>query len=138
MFQVIMTTTTTTPSVTALCSGASFFTMIVTLASISLGQIALAQQYVALPPQLIQRDTKGGSAGLTNVLQQQLPQSWMPSRAYAYCAMGPSQVSFSFKVEPPMILMSYAWCVLWCSSNCSLAIPAVWWGIQLWGLNRVT
>ena len=35
------------------------------------------------------------------MLQQQPPQYQMPSQAYANYAMGPLQVSFSFRVEPP-------------------------------------
>ena len=37
-----------------------------------------------------------GSVGLFTVLQQQKPQSQMPSQAYANYAMGPPQVSFLF------------------------------------------
>ena len=42
-----------------------------------------------------------GSSGLTNMPQQQQPQSEIPSQTYASYAMGTVQVSFSFRIEPP-------------------------------------
>ena len=74
-----MTTTTTTPSVTAVCSGASLINTIITLPPTSVGQITSGQQNVVLQPQLIQRETMRGSAGLTDKLQQQHPETQMPS-----------------------------------------------------------
>ena len=72
--------------------------MTVTPALIAVGQMTLGQQDVVLPPQLIQRDTWRGSAGLTCVPQQPQPQSQMSSQAYANYDMGPLQVNFSFRV----------------------------------------
>ena len=66
MSQVTMTTATTTPPVTAVCSGALLITMMAMLASTS-----VSQQDVALSLQFIARDTITGSAGLTNMLQLQ-------------------------------------------------------------------
>ena len=45
----------------------------------------------------------GGVVGLAHVPQQQ-PLSQMPLQAYANYDMGPLQVGFSFRVEPPTIL----------------------------------
>ena len=85
---------------TVVCSGVSLITMMVDM---------LPLQDVVLLPQLIPRDMIRGFAGPMNVLQQQ-PQSQMPSKAYAYYAMGPPHLSFSFKVEPPLICVSYVRC----------------------------
>ena len=38
----------------------------------------------------------------------------MPLPAYTNYAMGPPQVSFSFRVDPPTVLFLYVWCLLWC------------------------
>ena len=57
----------TTPPVTVVGSGAS----------LSVGQIALGQQDVVLPPHLILRDILRDSAGLTHFPQQPQPQSQM-------------------------------------------------------------
>ena len=60
------------------------------------------QHEVVLPP-LLTLWHSAGDVGLATVLQQQ-PPSQMPFQAYAIYAMGPPQVSFSFRVEPPTIL----------------------------------
>ena len=51
-----------------------------------------------------------GSAGLINVPQQQQPQFQMHSQVYANYAMGPLQVSFSYRVEPST--NSYVMCLV--------------------------
>ena len=94
-----MTTMATTPTMNDVCCGASLVIVMVTLTPTSLGQISSGQQELALWPQFILRDILRYSAGLTCVLQQHLPQSWVPSQVYARYAMGLPQVSFS--VEPP-------------------------------------
>ena len=38
-----------------------------------------------------------GDVGITTVLQEQQPQSLMPSQLYANYSMGPPQVSFLFQ-----------------------------------------
>ena len=81
----------------------------VTLAPTSVGQITLGQQDMVLP-QFIPRDILMGSGGLMHVPQQQQPQSQMPPQAYANCAMGPLQVHFSIRVEPPTD--SYVMCLV--------------------------
>ena len=82
---------------TVVCSGTSFLLMAVTMAPFLMGlQAMLGQHDVILPPLLILRDS-GGVVGLTPVTQQQ-PQPQMPLQAYANYAMGPPQVSFSFRV----------------------------------------
>ena len=70
MCQISMTTTTNTPPVTVVCPGALLIMITVLLALTSVGQITLGQHDVVLQPQLIQRDTVRGSAGLTNMPQQ--------------------------------------------------------------------
>ena len=52
-----MTTATTTPPLTIVCSEASHITMTVMLAAVSVSQITSGQQGVDLPQQLILRDT---------------------------------------------------------------------------------
>ena len=78
MSQVTMTAITTNLPVTVDCTGASLITVMVKLASTTMGQITFDQHDVVLPPQCILRDIFRGSAGLTNMPQQQ-PQSQMPS-----------------------------------------------------------
>ena len=98
--------TTTTPLVTVVCCSTSSPTMTVTMDPTFMGlQVTLYQHDVVLPPLLMSRDT-GGIVGLAIVLQQQCP-SWMSPQAYANYAMGPLQVSFSFRVEPPTDLLIY-------------------------------
>ena len=101
MSQVIVATSTTTPPVTGMCSGVSLMTMTAKMALSPLSQTTASWHDVVLPPLLIPRDIMKGSVGLTTILQQQQPESHMPSQAYVNYAMGPPKVSFSFKVEPP-------------------------------------
>ena len=85
-----VTATTTTPSVTFVCFGASASMTTVKIAPTSVGLEAASGQYdVFLLPPLILRDTIRDIVNLDNVLQQK-PQ--IPSQAYANYAMGPSQV----------------------------------------------
>ena len=70
----VNTTTTTTQSVTIVCSGAPI-TVTVTMASTFVGQRTLDQHNVVLPPQLILRATIKGYVGPTTVPQPQQPQS---------------------------------------------------------------
>ena len=69
------------------------------------GLTALGQHDVALLPQLILRDTVRGSLGIATVLQQQQPQSWMPSQAYASLSLVFFRWVFSFRLEPPTNLL---------------------------------
>ena len=99
------TATITTPPVTVVCCSTFSLTVTVTLAPTMMGLlVASGQNDVVPPPRLIPRDT--GGAGFTTVPQLQ-PQSKMPPKAYAHYAMDPSQVSFSFRVEPPNDLLIY-------------------------------
>ena len=68
-----MTDTTTTPSVTVVCSGLMPITMVVILAPISLGQTILGKQDDNLLPQFISGDTVRGSIGLHTMPQKQQP-----------------------------------------------------------------
>ena len=81
---------------------------------------ASAQQDVVLLPLLMPWDTRG-VVGLTTV-PQQLPQSQMPFQAYANYDVGPLEVSFLFRVEPPTNLsmyvgVCYSVCILLLGSN---------------------
>ena len=55
-------------------------------------------------------DSVRGSAGIMHVPQQQQPQFQMPSQAYISFFMGPLQVGFSFRVQPPN--NSYIMCLV--------------------------
>ena len=93
---------TTTPLMTMVSSGMSSlssFTMALSLMGLP---ATLGQHDVLLPPLLTPRHS-GGAAGPATVLQQQ-PPSQMALQAYANNAMGPPQVGFFFRVEPPTIL----------------------------------
>ena len=92
-----MTTTTTTPLVTVVCCSSSFLTTTLIMAqTLMVLPAILGQHNVILLPLLMLKDT-GGVLGLATVPKQQL-QSQMPPQAYANYAMGPLQVSFSFRV----------------------------------------
>ena len=75
-----ITATSTTTLMIVVCSRASPINMIVTMATTSEGLAALGHCDVVLPPQLTPGDPVRGSVGLTTVLQQQHPQSQMPSQ----------------------------------------------------------
>ena len=74
MSQATMTMTTITLPVSAVCCGTSLITVMAKLAPTSVSQITLGQQDVILQQELILKDTSRGSAGLSNMPQQQ-PQS---------------------------------------------------------------
>ena len=97
MFQVFVTSTTTSQSMTVMCSSATPSTMTVMMTPTSMGLTALGQHDVVLPPQLILRDTMRVSVDLATMPQQQLPQSQILSYAYVSYAMDPSEMSFLFK-----------------------------------------
>ena len=80
--------------------------MTVMLAPTSVCKTRLDRHDVVLLLQFILRDTVRGSVSLTAMLQQQ-PHFQMPSQAYANYAMGPSQVSFSFRAELPTISLCH-------------------------------
>ena len=84
--------------VTFVHSGATLITMMVMLATISVGQTTLVPHDVVLPPQLILRGTMRGSPGLTTMLQQHQSQSQMPSGIFQLCH-GSLEVSISFRLE---------------------------------------
>ena len=91
-----------------------------------------AQQYVVLPPPLMPWDSRG-VVDFTTLLQQ-LPQSKKPSQAYTKNAMGPPQVSFTFKVRSSNWFVYICWCLL----CCLLSISRFHCGchFDLWGLNH--
>ena len=76
-----------------------------TMAHTAVDLATLGQHDIVLLPPLIMRDTLSASIGLATLLQQQQSQAQMPSQAYIHYAMGPSQVSFSFIVEPSISLL---------------------------------
>ena len=89
------TATTTTPSVTAVCSGASSLTMNVTMVPTSMGlPVTLGVPDLVLLPMLMWRDT--GSVVCLITVSQQQSQSQMPPQAYTSYAIGCSTVKFLF------------------------------------------
>ena len=97
------TSMTTTPPVTVVCSSTSSLLSMVTMPPCLMGLAATSGQHdVVLPPLLIPRYSES-IAGLTTVPQQQPPPQ-MLLQANANYAMGPSQVGFFFRVEPPTVL----------------------------------
>ena len=113
MSQVTVITTITTSPVTVVWSGSSPITTTVMIAPTSVGLPTSGKHDVVLPLQLILRATMKWSGGLTTMPQQWQHQSQLPSQAYANCAMGPPQVSFSFKGEPVHIMyvgVCYGFC----------------------------
>ena len=124
MSQITVTTAITTPPVTIMSSRAMPITRMIMLAPTSLGQATLGQHDVVLLSQVILRDTVTGSAALTIVQHQQQPQSQMPSQAYAIYAMGPPQVSFSFRVESPTDSL--------CHVSWSVIVFAVCFQVPMW------
>ena len=102
--------TTTTPPVTVVSSGMSSLSL-VTMATSLMGLPATMGQLemVLLTP----RHT-GCVVGLATVPQQQPPLP-LPLQAYANYTMGPQQVGFFFRVEPPTVLyIIFVWCLFWC------------------------
>ena len=127
MSQDTVTNTNTTPPMT------------VTVAATSVHQTTVGQNDVVLPPQLIPMYTMRGSVGLTTMSQQQQLQSQMISQAYANYAMGPLQVSFSFRVEPSTNSNVICCCLLWCllfafrfPCGCHVHL----WGLNSWGVQH--
>ena len=104
---MVATTTTTTQPVTVVCSGSLLITTTVTLAPTSVGLTTSDEHDVVLLPKLIPRDPVRGSVGLITLPQQPQPKSQMPSQAYATYAVGPLQVCFSFRFEPPSSFFYY-------------------------------
>ena len=66
--------------------------------------------------------------------QQQQPELQIPSQAYANYAMGPLQVSFSFRVEPPLISYVMCWYLVWCFLSAFRFLCVC--QIHQWGLNH--
>ena len=108
--QVTVTTTTTTPPVTVVCSRAVLITVTVTLVPTSVGQTAMDQNDVVLPPQFILGDRMRASVSLTTMLQQHQPQSQMPSQAGTNYIIGPPQVSCLIDLSLPPLHYIIFWC----------------------------
>ena len=87
---VAFLTTSTTPPVTVVYSGALLITTTVKLAPTSVGQTTSGQHDVVLLPQLILRDTVRASVALITLHQQQQPP--IPDAPSAMCPLciGPS------------------------------------------------
>ena len=80
----------------------------------------------------------GGSVGLATVPQQQ-PHSQISCQACTNYAIGPPQVGFYFRVEPPTILFLYVWCLFWCmlsAFRCHAGCCFHLWGLNHWGLHH--
>ena len=76
----------------------------------------------------------GGVVALATMPQQH-PPSQMPLQAYAIYAMGPPQVGFSFRVEPPTILYFYMFGV--CSGVCFLLSDAMLDAVFIYGGSNI-
>ena len=112
---------TTTALVSVVCSTTSSILSTITMALSLMGLPTTSGKHdVVRPPSLTPRNSIG-VVGLATMPKQQ-PQSLMPLQAYANYAMGPSQVGFSFRVEPPTILFLYVWCLFWCMISLSGAM----------------
>ena len=92
---------TTSPLVTIGYSGMSSLLSMVTMITFLVGFPVTSGQHDVLSPLLTLRHS-GGVDGLATVPQQQ-PPSRIPLQTCANYAMGPLQVGFSLRVEPPTI-----------------------------------
>ena len=125
---------TNNPPVTVVCSSMSSLLTTATMHPSLMGLSAtLGQHDVVLPPLLILRNS-GGVVGLASVPLQQ-PQSQMSLQAYANYAMGPPQVGFSFRIEPPTIFYM-CWYLIWCMLSAFRCHAGC--HIHMWGLNHCT
>ena len=72
------------------------------------------------------------------MLQQQQPQSQVPSQAYANHVLGPLQIIFSFRVEPPSDFLYVGVChsVCFLPSGSHVAAMFTYWGLNHWGLQH--
>ena len=96
---------TTTPLVTVVSSGLSSMSLVTVAPSLTGFPVSLDQHGMVPPSPLMPRGS-GGVLGSVSAPQQQTPSS-MPPLAYANYAMGSPQVSFFFRVEPPIICILY-------------------------------
>ena len=96
-----VTATTTSPPVTVVCSRASSINMTVTMDPPFVHVAASGQHDVVLPPQLIPRDKMRGYVGTHHCATEATTSVPHFIPGYANYAMGPPQVTFSFRVEPP-------------------------------------
>ena len=93
------------------------------------GKMTIHHQEMVLQPHLILRDTMRGAANLTNMPQQQCPQTQIPSQAYVNYAMGLLQVGFSFRVEAPKnFLFHVLMTVLVFMLSCSYVVAVFTYG----------
>ena len=121
---------TTTAPVTVVSSGTSSDLSTITMAPSLMGlPVTSGQHDVVLPPPLTLRHS-GGVVGLATVQQQQTS-SQMPLQAYANYAMGPPELCFTFRVEPPTMLYFYMFGV--CSGVCFLLSGAMLGAIFTYG-----
>ena len=127
-----------TPPATVVYSVTSSLLSMVTMAPSLIGLPATSGQHdVVLLPPLTPRYS-GGAVALATVPQQK-PPSQMPLQAYAYYTMGPPQVGFPFRVEPPTILYFYVWYLFWCmlsAFRCHAGCHIHLWGINHWHLHN--
>ena len=105
MSHILTTALTTTPLVTVVSSGLSSVSSVTVAPSLTGFPVSLDQHGMVPPPPLMPRGS-GGVLDSVSVPQQQTPSSMTPL-AYANYAMGSSQVSFFFRVEPPTICILY-------------------------------
>ena len=98
------TAMTTTSLFTVVYSGMSSLLSMVTMAPSLMGLPATSGQHDVVPPPLLTLRNSGGDVGPATVPQQQ-PPSQMPLQGQL--CIGPPQVSFSLRVESPIILYLY-------------------------------
>ena len=110
---------TTTPPVTAVCSGMSSLLSVVTWPPPLWG----FQQHQVSMMWFCCHCLHQGTLEVLLALPQEQPLSKMPLQANANYAMGPPEVGFSFRVEPPTILYFYMFGV--CSGVCFLLSGAM-------------
>ena len=110
-----VTTTSTNPPVTIVCSRALLITMTVTMAPTSVGLATLGQHDVILPPQWIIRDTMRGLSGLATIPQYN---NLSPRCLLRHMPLMPWDLlrwilSFQSWALLPIHYFVY-WCFLWC------------------------
>ena len=124
---------TTIPPVTVVCSSTSSLLTTVTMAPSLMGLPVTSGQHNVVLPQPLTLRNNGGVIGLASVPQPQA-QSQKPVQSYANYAMGPLQVGFSFRVEPPTISFICVGFLLWCMFSTFRCHAGCF--TNLWGLNH--
>ena len=132
-----MTTATTSPPVTCVCSDILLITMIVALAQGSGGLTILGQHDVVPAATVGFQGYSEGFCWPQYFATAKQPQSQMPFQAYANYAIGPSQgISLSGLSIPPIssIICLYVWWCLLSAVRFLCGCHFYQWGLNHWGL----